>query len=496
MRRTFLSLSLVAIALVAGGIGRPAMAQQPPGPSNNPGTPPAAAPAPQPAEDEYRVAYQLYAAERPDYARALDAARRATQAGNLSAAFLLGVMYEKGAGVEANVAEARKWFERAASGGERAALFNLGMVALEQHDAGAAAAVFRTAAEKGLAPAQAAYGRLLDSGQGVDRDEKEALKWYRMAAEGGDVVGAYQYGSALLRGAEGTEKDPAEAARWFQSAAGQNVGVAQLALGLLYADGNGVAKDQNAAADWFKKASDAGVPEGMYQYAVAINRGLGTAKNAPEAFKIYRRLADWAHPGAMQGLAALYFSGEGTAPNTQLAYYWAALSLKYYPANDPHRPAAAELKTTIEKNLSMGEKINLDVRGATFKPKPAPPLLAPFALLPPPAPVSRGPAPRNETVRAAPSAPSSGGSSGAVGSFGPPLGAGATLPRRGSDEAGVAPLDPNAVPVTTTGTPRAADFPTNDEAGVAPLDPSNMPVQPGPRRSAPNVPNDYLRFDN
>jgi hypothetical protein len=154
----------------------------------------------------------------------------------------------------------------------------------------------------------------------------------------------------------------------------------------------------------------------------------------------------------MQGLAALYFSGEGTPPNPSLAYYWAALSVKHYPANDPRRASAAELKATIEKNLSMGEKINLDVRGATFKPKPAPPMLAPFALLPPPAPVLRGPPP--------------------------------------------APLSPSDIPVTASGTASFSTFPTNDEAGVTPLEPSNLPVQTPTRRPAPNVPDDYLRFDN
>ena len=473
---------------MAGDIGRSAVAQQPPGSPDDLGPPTVTASTPQPAEDEYRIAYQFYAAERPDYARALDAARRAAQAGNLSAAYLLGVMYQKGAGVDANLAEARKWFEHAGSGGDRDALFNLGLVASAQHDAGAAASSFRTAAEKGLARAQAAYGQALDSGQGAERDEKEALKWYRMAAEGGDAVGAYQYGAVLLRGGEGVEKDPAEAARWFQSAAGQNVGVAQLMLGLLYAEGTGVDKDPNAAAGWFKKSSDADVPEGMYQYALAMSRGLGTAKNAPEAFKLYRRLAEWAHPGAMQGLAALYFGGDGTAPNMQLAYYWAARSLKYYPANDPRRATAAELKGTIEKNLSMGEKINLDVRGATFKPKPAPPALAPFALLPPPAPVLRTPAPRLETVRTVPSSFPSDGSPGLGGSGAPSFRSGSILPRRGADEGGVAPLDPTTIPVTVTGTPSAADFPTNNEAGVAPLDPSTIPVTATGTPSAADFP--------
>jgi len=36
----------------------------------------------------------------------------------------------------------------------------------------------------------------------------------------------------------------------------------------------------------------------------------------------------------------------------------------------------------------------------------------------------------------------------------------------------------------------------SDESGVAPLDPSNIPVQPAAPRPAPDVPDDYLKFDN
>jgi TPR repeat protein len=424
---------------------------------------------------EYRAAYAAYSASRPDTARALDSARRAARAGNLSAAFLLGVMYEAGSGVDRNLAEARKWFETAAATGDRAALFNLGAVALRQHDAGAAAAAFRAAAEKGLAGAQVAYGQSLETGEGTERNESEALKWYRLAAEGGDALGAYLYGAALARGLGGTEKNAAEAARWFQVAAGQSIGPAQVALGLLYAGGDGVAKDEVAAAAWFKKSADAGVPEGMYQYAVALLRGLGATKNSPEAIKLFRRLVEWGHPGAMQALAAAYFSGDGTAADPRAAYFWAAMALKHLPDGDLGREHIAQLKAVIEKNISAGERVNLDVRTATYKMKPAPPLLALPSLLPPPAPgapASRGDTVRGAEPRAAPSRPGPGDSSLSR------SGAGLGLMRSGADEAGVVPLDPSTLTASPTGGGPAVGSQGADEAGVAPLDPSRLPVAP------------------
>jgi TPR repeat protein len=384
-------------------------------------------------------------------------------------------MYEAGAGVDRSLAEARKWFETAAATGDRAALFNLGAVALRQHDAGAAAAAFRAAAEKGLARAQAAYGQSLETGEGTERNESEALKWYRMAAEGGDAMGAYLYGVALTRGMGGTEKNAAEAARWYQVAAGQSVGQAQLALGLLHAEGNGVAKDEVVAAGWFKKSADAGVPEGRYQYAVALLRGLGVAKNSPEAIKLLRQLVEWGHPGAMQALAAIYFSGDGTAADPRSAYFWAAMALKHLPDGDPGREPTARLKAVIEKNISAGERVNLDVRTATYKMKPAPPLLTLPGLLPPPAPAA--PVSGGETVRGAEPRAAPAGSGPMDNSPSRPR-TGTLMTRSAADEAGVAPLDPNAVPVSPTDGGPVVGSQGADEAGVAPLDASRLLVAP------------------
>ena len=442
------------------------------------------------ADALYRAAYQAYAGGGPraDYARAFDLAKRAAQGGYAPAAFLLATLYQAGQGTDRSLSEARKWFEAAAASGDRAALFNLGVVELRQHDAGAAAVAFKSAAEKGLASAQAAYGQSLETGQGVERNENEAVTWYRMSAEGGDAVGSYLYGSALARGVGGAEKNPAEAARWFQAAAGQEIGAAQLALGLAYTEGSGLAKDPVAAAGWFKKAAAHEVPDAMFNYAIALSGGLGTAKNAPEAVKLYRRLAAYGHPDAMQGLAAHYFSGEGVAANPSEAYYWAALSLRFYKPDDPKRAHAVELKSLIEKNLSMGEKINRDVRTATFKPAPEPPTISPLVLIQP-----LSPTPGAEPVRIAvprpepepkekplsvPATNDSGPSS--VARFLPAFrSSGSTMEMPAGDESGVAPLHPEDLPVSHA---PAVAIPGADEAGAAPLDPKGIPAARPPKR--------------
>jgi len=71
--------------------------------------------------------------------------------------------------------------------------------ALGQHvprDQAEAARLFRAAAEQGDAPGQAALGNLYRTGQGVERDNAEALKWLQKSAVQGYADG--QYALALM----------------------------------------------------------------------------------------------------------------------------------------------------------------------------------------------------------------------------------------------------------------------------------------------------------
>ena len=58
------------------------------------------------------------------------------------------------------------------------------------------------------------------AGDGVTPDEKEAVYWYRKAAEQGSVAGEVALAVRYLAGV-GVEKDPAEAVFWLERAAEQ-----------------------------------------------------------------------------------------------------------------------------------------------------------------------------------------------------------------------------------------------------------------------------------
>ena len=62
----------------------------------------------------------------------------------------------------------------------------------------------------------------------------------------------------MLAKGQGVGRDEAQAIAWFRKAADQGGAQAQFNLDLMYRDGNGVQKDDTQAAEWFRKAADQG----------------------------------------------------------------------------------------------------------------------------------------------------------------------------------------------------------------------------------------------
>ena len=94
-------------------------------------------------------------------------------------------------------------------------------------------------------------------GKGVPKDDAEAVKWYRKAADQGDAIAQFNLGWMYDEG-RGVSKDDAEAVRWYRKAADQGHALAQFNLGAMYANGEGVAKDDAEAVKWYRKAADQG----------------------------------------------------------------------------------------------------------------------------------------------------------------------------------------------------------------------------------------------
>ena len=97
-------------------------------------------------------------------------------------------------------------------------------------------------------------------GEGLARDYFQAAKWFRSAAERGYAPAQENFAWMSYTGS-GVPLDYGEAAKWTRAAAQQGFARAQLDLAYLFEKGKGVPRDYVSAYMWYKTASDGGERE-------------------------------------------------------------------------------------------------------------------------------------------------------------------------------------------------------------------------------------------
>jgi tetratricopeptide (TPR) repeat protein len=104
--------------------------------------------------------------------------------------------------------------------------------------------------ERGDPGTQATLGMIHDSGftalDTFPKSDELALRWYRRAAQAGDVVAAERLG-LILKGGQGVPADQAEAVKWLRVAADAGRMEAQVALADLYLEGRSVSASEDEA---------------------------------------------------------------------------------------------------------------------------------------------------------------------------------------------------------------------------------------------------------
>jgi TPR repeat protein len=136
-----------------------------------------------------------------------------------------------------------------ASGATRAGDYEDGLAAVHRGDYATALKLLIPLAQKRHAWAQYNLGVMYDQGEGVAPDDKEAVKWYRLAADQGIAQAEFNLGHMYYEG-HGVAQDYKEAMKWYRLAADQGLAQAQSNLGVMYAQGQGVAQDYVRAHMW------------------------------------------------------------------------------------------------------------------------------------------------------------------------------------------------------------------------------------------------------
>lgn len=126
-------------------------------------------------------------------------------------------------------------------------------------DAAASVRLHREAARRGNRPAMFEMYVLLSTGQGVDKDEAEALRYCVQAAELGHARAAFNMGAFHCGGhGEMIAKDVAAGVAWYERASELGSGRASAMLGYMHLVGDGLELSQDRAQSWFEVADQQG----------------------------------------------------------------------------------------------------------------------------------------------------------------------------------------------------------------------------------------------
>jgi localization factor PodJL len=141
--------------------------------------------------------------------------------------------------------------EQAASAGEPAATYELGLQRLASGDTNLGVNLIRRSANQGFPAAQYRLAKLHEKGEGVAREVGEARKWTERSAVSGNRKAMHD-------------------------------------LGVFYANGEGVAASMPTAAEWFRKAAELGLADSQFNMGELYEKGLGVTANRGEAFYWFR----------------------------------------------------------------------------------------------------------------------------------------------------------------------------------------------------------------
>ncbi len=317
---------------------------------------------------------------------AFKVAQQDADAGQANAALLLGLMYDRGIGVEQSRDEALSWYQKAGknlvsdfilgsyyslgtgvtqdkikgqellqqSANADFSYANLNLAVLKQEQK----LPFIPQLEKALEFGNSKAGLLLAdyylSLASNDAQMKQARDIYQLFATKGDKDAQLKLGYMQEKGLGG-KADAHDALAWYNLSAEQGQPMAQYMLGRLYQMGYlDVKPDYDLAKQWYARAqgnyapaavalgfvyetvddryaqaqasytiaADQHSPVGEFNLGLIYEEGKGQPVDLEKAKALYEQAADLGHPQAMTRLAGLYFNGINGSSDPQKALQW------------------------------------------------------------------------------------------------------------------------------------------------------------------------------
>lgn len=243
-------------------------------------------------------------------------------AGDVQAAWLLGHAWMTGESYRTpDTAKAISWFSKAAEAGEPSAAYIIGELhtkAKRGQDAAKAFAhaysLYKKLADEGNAEALYWQGYMEQNGLGTKADPATGIAHMETAAQQGCHSAAYQLFKTYTKGlgAPANETKSIEYARLLADKA--NDGVMAYVVADAYFKGKGVAKDETLAHQYLDKAAGLNIADAIYHKAWLLEE----AGKVEEALPLYRQATTMGHPDSAVRAGVILLYGRGTEKDESL----------------------------------------------------------------------------------------------------------------------------------------------------------------------------------
>jgi len=215
-------------------------------------------------------------------------------------------------------------------------------------------------AERGNSMAQFNIGLSYAKGDGVSRDYLQAIRWYRRSIEQDDresFLHAQSYYSSLNNRNKGT----AEIFEYVLGLAIRGSAVAQNQLGYAYENGIYISRDEEKAVEWYLKSAEQGNAKAQCNIGFACLTGAGTKADKVAALAWWTKSAEQNNFLALLSLVVAYSAGWGTKKSEIESY--AYFSLASDVNEDAGRMLAAFDVNVSSEIRTAGKKRADELRG-------------------------------------------------------------------------------------------------------------------------------------
>ena len=160
------------------------------------------------------------------------------------------------------------------------------------------------AAAQGHCFAQALLGSCYYEGSGVAVDAGKAVKWWKLASAGNEMLplgvasAMHNLGVAYCSGT-GVKRDYLLGCHWLKKGAKSGDVSSQYNLAYYYTVGKGVRKHERKAAYWLLQAARQGCPEAAFELAARYWRAHGLHRDVGKASQWLRKAAKHLHPARL-----------------------------------------------------------------------------------------------------------------------------------------------------------------------------------------------------